>query len=366
MSNPKYLAHLWLSRVLAPALVGFVCCFAPGWAEAATARVRWLPSSSASSVTSYRIYARNSGSPYGTPVWTGNPGAAPDGSITATVTFTPATSGVNYFTVVAVGGTSGGESGLSTELPIGTPNACRIDSCSTKTSCTFAQRADGSPCHDATYCNGDEVCQAGTCAPAGGRNCADVIDCTVDTCDEANDRCLHSAPPGCCVACDSSDPCLVDSCAQGDCSAPPGEDIEVNRVRLTKKKAGIQLAAKGSFLSDTMDLSVTGVEIAFLAADGAEVYSAIIPANVIHAGASPGRYRFSTTRAQSDPMENGISRLDFRQRGGVWSVTMKGDTANLEDAFLEPSLTWVMRMGGSCARSLYMECKQTSSKSICR
>jgi hypothetical protein len=299
-------------------------------------------------------------------VWSGNPAPATDGSITASVTYTPATSGVNYFTVVAVGGTSGGESGLATELPIGTPNPCRIDSCTTKTSCTFAQRADGAPCPDATFCNGDEVCQTGTCAPAGGRDCADVIDCTVDTCDEASDRCVHTAPAGCCVACDAADPCLADSCAQGDCSAPPGEEIEVNRVRLMKKAAGIKLAAKASFFSDSMDPSVTGVEIAFLAPDGAEVYSAIIPSYLIHSGSSPGRYRFTTTRAQSDPMENGISRLDFRLRGGMWSVTLKGDTPNLEDAFLEPSLTWVMRMGGYCARRLYMECRQTSSKSVCR
>jgi hypothetical protein len=345
--------------------LGFLC-IAPRTVEAATARVRWLPSSSASAVTGYRVYARNSGSPYGTAVWTGNPAPATDGAISTTVTYTPASSGVNYFTVVAVGGTSGGESGLASELPVGTPNACRVDSCTTKTSCTFAQRPDGSPCPDATFCNGDEVCQAGNCAPAAARDCSDPIDCTIDSCDETNDRCVHTAPAGCCVACDAADPCLADACAQGDCSAPPGEDIVVNRVRLMKKASGIKLAAKGSFISDAMDPSVTGVEIAFLAPDGTEVYSAIIPSYLIKPGSSPGRFRFSTTRAQSDPMENGIDKLDFRLKAGVWSVTLKGDTSTLEDAFSETSLTWMMRMGNSCARGLYMECNQTSSKSVCR
>jgi hypothetical protein len=87
-------------------------------ATAATARVRWLPSTDA--VIRYDVYVRNAGKPHGAPAWSGKPVAAADGSLEALVPFTAAAS-ANYFAVVAIG--DGGESTLSRELSVGTPSA---------------------------------------------------------------------------------------------------------------------------------------------------------------------------------------------------------------------------------------------------
>lgn len=337
----------------------------PGSADAANAHVRWWPTSGA--VNGYRVYVRNSGAAYGTPVWSGNPAPAADGTITASVTYTTAPSGVNYFAVAAIADAAGAESGLSQELFIGSPNPCVNDRCFTKTSCDFSVRPDGSSCSDDTFCNGDELCRAGACS-AGVRSCADAIACTVDACDEASNKCTHAGPPGCCLACDAGDPCLADACSAGDCSAPEGAEVDVKRVKMTKGSSGIKLAAKAAFLLDgTTNPAVTGVEFAFLAADGTELFRSVVPAESFREGASPGRYRFAGARAELGPEENGVFRIDFRVKKDRWLLTLKAETTTLEDAFAEPTLSVMLRLGGSaCVRHRYMACKQTASKSVCR
>ena len=49
-------------------------------------------------------------------------------------------------------------------------------------------------CDDGTFCNGAESCQAGACV-AGTDPCDDSDACTVDTCGEILDQCMHVAPP---------------------------------------------------------------------------------------------------------------------------------------------------------------------------
>jgi hypothetical protein len=364
MPKTKLSTSRWLLLVV----TGAVLCAAgmSGSAEAATARVTWLPRGTGT-VTSYRVYVRNAGSTYGaTPLWSGNPTPAADGSMAALVTYTPATSGTNYFAVVAVSSTSG-ETGLSGELPIGSPNPCRNDSCSTKTSCNFSNRADGTSCDDASYCNGPEVCLAGVCDTSAVRNCADTVQCTVDACDETADKCTHTGPAGCCLACDSLDPCLANACAQGDCAAESGSELKVNRLKLLSKKSGIKMAAKGSFTVDpSIDPSTTGAVLEMRTPDGMVVYSSSIAAQSIKVGAAGGRYRFAAARSESDFLGNGLTRLDFRIKGDTWLVTAKAETPELMDAFLEPTITWVIRLGTSCARRMDMPCNQTSILSVCR
>jgi len=355
-------AGRWAGRVLCSAVLG-AALLSSTVAQAATARVRWLPSSY-SGVSGYRVYVRNAGSTYGSAQWSGNPTVGSDGSLSASVTYTTATSGVNYFTVVAVTNTL--ESGISRELPIGTPNPCTIDSCSSKTSCTFRAQDDGTSCDDASFCNGSEVCLSGVCCNSP-RNCADAVACTVDSCDEAAHTCTHVGPPGCCAACDSDDPCLADACLAGDCTAPDGIEIDVNRVRLLSKASGVKLAAKGRFdaAAEDADPSLTGAEIDLLAADGTVLFQSFIPASSFRHVAA-GRYRYVATRAESAGVENGINRLDFRVKGTEWQVTMKGDTPLLEDTVNEASLTWVLRMNAICARRLHMACDLSQQKSTCR
>lgn len=60
-----------------------------------------------------------------------------------------------------------------------------------------AKRPDGFPCPDSLYCNGDETCLAGVCQPSPGpRNCSDGSPCTLDSCNEQTNQCVHVPLPG--------------------------------------------------------------------------------------------------------------------------------------------------------------------------
>ena len=62
--------------------------------------------------------------------------------------------------------------------------------CDPVAGCLLRPCASDAECDDGLYCNGLEVCSAaGTCAPGAAVACADRVDCTVDRCDEATDRC---------------------------------------------------------------------------------------------------------------------------------------------------------------------------------
>jgi hypothetical protein len=334
-------------------------------AESATARVRWLPRGAAA--TSYSVYVRNAGSTYGaSPHWSGTPTAAADGTASANVTYTTAPSGTNYFTIVAL--SASGESALSNEIPIGPVDRCRSDSCVTKTSCDFGNRPNGTSCDDDVFCNGPEVCLNGVCDTSPTRDCADAIACTVDTCEESEGRCKNMGPPGCCVACDSADPCLADACAEGDCTAPAGTDIEFNRIRFMNKKSGIKLAAKGSFEADpTIDISTTRVVLEFRAIDGTVLYTSTLLPGIVRASAQDGRFRYTATRAQSDFYSMGMTRFDLRVKGTRWYVTAKAETSALMDAFLEPTISVMLRLGDeACMRRVAVPCSQSSTLSVCR
>lgn len=57
--------------------------------------------------------------------------------------------------------------------------------------CTY--EAQGSPCDDGRYCNVGETCNGtGTCGGGSPRNCSDAFSCTNDTCNETTDRCEHA------------------------------------------------------------------------------------------------------------------------------------------------------------------------------
>src|SRR5215203_978491 len=65
----------------------------PHVADAATARVRWLPSPD-STVTGYEVYVRDAGAPHADDAaWSGNPAREANGTMSALVTFTPSAAG---------------------------------------------------------------------------------------------------------------------------------------------------------------------------------------------------------------------------------------------------------------------------------
>jgi hypothetical protein len=338
----------------------------PATVHAATALVRWLPSDDAS-VVRYDVYVRGAGSTYETrPAWSGIPTPAADGAMSALVGFTPATPGANWFAVVAVAAAE--ESPLSRELATGTPNPCRSDSCATKTSCDFGDLADGTACDDDTFCNGPEICRSGVCDGSAIRDCADTSACTVDACDEAADACTHVASPGCCLACDSRDPCLADACAAGDCAATPGGDVTIKRMRFTVRDTTSKLALKGTFTSDEpVEPTATGAVLELRAADGALLHASSVGPELFTAGSSGRRFHFGATRDAADPAWNGLGRLDVRRKGDEkWLVSAEVRSPALAAAAREATLTVVLRLGTTCVRRLDAGCEQVSSRAVCR
>jgi hypothetical protein len=292
------------------ALVLATCTFLPHEAAAATARVRWFPSSG--DISRYDVYVRAAGATYvAGPAWSGNPTPAADGSLEALVTFTPSAVGANYFSVVAVIG--GEESGLSHELSTGTPIACHADSCTAKTVCDFGDLPDG------TSCDG------------GGDPCAGV-------------------------------------CQGGQCgdSASASTDVALDRLRLTKRASNVRLVFKGRIATDAIDPTESGATLELRAFDGSVLYTSSIGASAFTAVAPGQRYHFGASHAHADGLWNGLARLDLRRNGSHWIVTAEAKSAQLTAAVPEPTLTVVLRFGGTCARRLDVACDERPDGSVCQ
>lgn len=128
--------------------------------------------------------------------------------------------------------------------------ACTIDACDEFNDvCTHTP--DDAPCNDQQFCNGVEYCDplAG-CRAGTPPNCDDGVGCTVDSCDEAGDTCVHmpndaacddlqhcngvefcdplnDCQPGTPPNCDDGVACTVDSCdeASDTCLHDPDHDF---------------------------------------------------------------------------------------------------------------------------------------------
>ena len=73
---------------------------------------------------------------------------------------------------------------------------------------------DDSLCDDGLYCNGSETCDliSGTCQAGTAPDCADMVSCTDDTCNETTDSCDHTANDSLCTnndVCDGIETCDV-------------------------------------------------------------------------------------------------------------------------------------------------------------
>jgi hypothetical protein len=77
--------------------------------------------------------------------------------------------------------------------------------------CTRGECSDDADCADDLFCNGEEQCRAGSCLSGTPQRCADAFDCTVDSCDEAADRCVNAATD------QDGDGRLGEGCGGDDC-----------------------------------------------------------------------------------------------------------------------------------------------------
>jgi hypothetical protein len=291
-----------------------VFTLSPHAAEAAMAQVRWLPSADPG-ITRYDVYVRNAGAPYGGPAWSGNPTPAADGALEALVPFSTAMTGANYFAVVAVSGTT--ESPLSGELWTGTPIACHVDSCTTKTSCDFGSLPDGTSCGFGGADPCSAMCVDGVCGTSG--------------------------------------------------AGTPATDVAIDRLRFTTHSSGTKLALKGKIETEAaLDPASTGAVIELRGLDDAVLYSASIAATSFTTNAAGTRFRFAASATDGDAGTNGLKRLDLRHSGSRWIVSGQASSPALADAAGEPALTLVVRLGGTCAQHLGAECEQKATVAICR
>jgi hypothetical protein len=66
---------------------------------------------------------------------------------------------------------------------------------------------DDADCDDGSFCNGPETCTDGACSRGLAPDCADAVDCTVDSCDDAEGACVNAPDDsvcGCAETCDET------------------------------------------------------------------------------------------------------------------------------------------------------------------
>ncbi len=122
--------------------------------------------------------------------------------------------------------------------------ACTTDNCDPDAQ-TCSHTANNAACSNGLFCDGVETCSLTLgCQPGTPPNCNDNVTCTVDSCDEQNDICLHTpnaascadtnvctddvcSPTGCLhpfntASCNDGLNCTInDTCANGTCSGAP-------------------------------------------------------------------------------------------------------------------------------------------------
>ncbi|RLB57985.1 MAG: hypothetical protein DRI34_06280 [Deltaproteobacteria bacterium] len=69
-------------------------------------------------------------------------------------------------------------------------NPCTEDVCNAASGCIFRPVADGTSCDDGDLCNGEEICQQGSCVMQAPADCDDGNPCTEDSC-EPGSGCQH-------------------------------------------------------------------------------------------------------------------------------------------------------------------------------
>ena len=101
---------------------------------------------------------------------------------------------------------------------------CTEDLCGPLNTCEHIPMGDGTPCNDGLFCNGEEVCQYGACMSGTPPTCDDDDACTIDSCNEVEDVCVHTP-----VDCDHDGvcdaPCETAANCPDDCGCTATRDL---------------------------------------------------------------------------------------------------------------------------------------------
>lgn len=293
--------------------VALLAGVAPAPAFASAARARWLPTGDPR-VAGYRVYVRNAGGPYGTPVDVGMPVTAADGTLSSVIE--GLTASRTYHLAVAAYTDDGAESALSGELALGALNTCVIDSCASPTDCDFGTVADG------TWCTHD----------------GDTDACTA-----------------------------IGACVAGKCtaSASGAGRLAATRVNLSVRRREGRLSVHGRFLpSGGFDPKATGATLELANASGVKLYRATIPGTALDriagrttAGAERTAFHYLGTRREARQY-NGLRVLNlFVSADGV-AVTARAESPELRALLAERALRATVRLGDTCARDLDLTCRR--------
>lgn len=91
------------------------------------------------------------------------------------------------------------------------------DTCNGFGACLTNTTPDGTPCDDGLFCTLNERCAGGVCADGTPRDCADLLTCTTDVCNDDADQCDHPL---------DSQRCLIDGVCYLDGDLNPGNTCE--------------------------------------------------------------------------------------------------------------------------------------------
>ncbi len=110
---------------------------------------------------------------------------------------------------------------------------CTIDTCD-ETSDSCVHTPNNAVCNDGVFCNGPEICTVGVgCQGVAAVDCSDDFSCTADSCDELNDRCVNAPNDNLCPSGPCSDPVCspVVGCRKvdnGTCSTTTSSTVPFN------------------------------------------------------------------------------------------------------------------------------------------
>ena len=352
--------------VIAAALVCAASALLPALADAAIARVRWLPRDGASA-THYAVYVREAGDTYaGTPQWTGNPVPAADGTLSAHVSFAPSAAGAQLLRgrrrrqrrgKRAVGRAPDGRARSLSQRPVLGEDGVRLQ-CETRRHVVrrrvVLQRNGNLPERRLRRPHGSAIAPMNRPAPP-------MRATTPRT------RARTCRRPG---AARRATPAIRVSPTPAR-RAMPDERRHRARARtdaVHEPAVGRQAApSRGRFPADApIDPSSTGATDELRSPDGARPPLVDGRRRYCSGRAADGNlHRFKVSRGAADDLEMSLRRLDFRRVDATWVVHAQMQAPDLMDAFLERSLSVMVRVGEACVRRMNASCDQRSARSTC-
>jgi cysteine-rich repeat protein len=160
--------------------------------------------------------------------------------------------------------------------------ACSVDSCNEQADVCIHMPAHHL-CGDGVYCNGDEICNVATgCSAGAAVDCSGLSSsCSLGSCDELTEACVSSAVNETSV-CDDLDFCSTDDqCTAGACTGT--SDPQFSSKLKMKRRTG---AANDSFiLKSTLQMGYLlwvdcqkSMDIVLTGGDGTALFAAQVPA----------------------------------------------------------------------------------------